>query len=1083
MPSKPPSPRLAKTTALSKAQATVTRLATLVPAMATTLSPVNVYQPGGTVGGQLSTPTSIPGGPGTVNMDVFYGVWVAPDLLGTGAPYTVQVECFGAGGGGGGGSGASGGGGGGGGEYACETQYPITPGNSYAYAVGLPGSNGVNNSTSASPGSAGSSGGQTIFDIGGLGLAHGVVANGGLGGDVTAVGIGGAGGSGSPNSIHFPGGAGGSNNSVNGADNPISFSGNATDYFTLGQGNLQSWYILNDASSAGGNVNDDSYNGYTGVITDYSGAGLALKAAAAPTQAPSTVTSFGLPNPQAASVAPHWKLGSLTSPSAKIKTGSFPFSGANLTVSCWIQCDPSGTWGNTATSSYSVIAANCQNYNGNSMTGYALFLVQQGPQQIQNWDLYGAVGNGTSRTLVGFGLGSPVPGAWYYVVMTYNAGTLSLYVNGVLESTTTSSGYTSVPSGAFPTVIGMDPNATANWFFGYMSNVWFAEDTANTTLIAQAYGLTPATGGAGGGASGGPGGAGGTGASGTGATGGAGGTAVAQPASLAATTTPAMTGFAGANGGISDLYPPIPSGGVYGGGGGGDGNMSGSPALTVLTVPFASALTYYGVDAASGGGSPYNTAQQSNPNSAVNSVLYAGGAPGDVATGSKISVLLLPKGLAASLGGSGWTISQVFLTFTNAYPGNPQESLLEVGYTNDTSLPQTYTAQYTGNNIAAVPIPSGAGTITFDITASGIVGNQASLGGLQEGTITAFIIGPANTPVIDAYNAPTGPDFYCSIYGPGAADAFGNSQAPYLTLVLVKIPMAPVGSDGAGGGILVTAVNAAHAPVGTVQAYATTDSGGNQLAAGFTAFPAAGGGYALQTSGQYSPGGLTGVGTAAATAQVGSGTATSGDAAAAIVVKSQSAAGTGASVGAVTSGGFSGAMPVVQTALATFTAGASAGAQQFTTSYTIPAGDAKAGTIYELWFPFNGTFETGTGSFGLGFKPNLNGNTLTTSLGDETGISAFGAGAGIAGQIRITCVVKTTGVSGTADFYLDGGVGVNAVRSTGTNNNDIYFSSQSTGQTFNTTAPNTIEGIAIWGAVVTGETVTSTISTFTRKGP
>ena len=199
MASVPPNPNLAKSTALAKSQATTTRLATLVPTLTTQLSPVTVYQPGGTVGGQLNTATGGIGSPGTTNVSGFYGVWVAPDLLGTGAPYDVQVECFGAGGGGGGGGPAIGGGGGGGGEYACEPAYPVIPGASYAYVVGLPGSNGCNNSSGsaqATPagtsGAAGTTGGTTVFDIAGLGLASGVTASGGAGGDSVTVGVGGA---------------------------------------------------------------------------------------------------------------------------------------------------------------------------------------------------------------------------------------------------------------------------------------------------------------------------------------------------------------------------------------------------------------------------------------------------------------------------------------------------------------------------------------------------------------------------------------------------------------------------------------------------------------------------------------------------------------------------------------------------------------------------------------------------------------------------------------------------------------------------------------------------------------------------
>ena len=210
MASVSPNPNLGKSQALNVAQNTVSRLATIVPSLTTQLSPVTVYQPGATggVGNELIASAGQP-----VNVNGSYGVWVAPDFLGNGQEYYVQVECFGAGGGGGGGSSTAGGGGGGGGEYACETQYPVKPGQSYAYVVGLPGTGGVNNSTQINPGAAGTNGGTTLFDtdrnINASSLANGVVAYGGQGGDQDGIGIGGAGGTGSPNLITFDGGLGG----------------------------------------------------------------------------------------------------------------------------------------------------------------------------------------------------------------------------------------------------------------------------------------------------------------------------------------------------------------------------------------------------------------------------------------------------------------------------------------------------------------------------------------------------------------------------------------------------------------------------------------------------------------------------------------------------------------------------------------------------------------------------------------------------------------------------------------------------------------------------------------------------------
>lgn len=92
----------------------------------------------------------------------------------------IKVECWGGGGNGGRGSTTDSGSSGGGGEYAAETAYSVTPGNSYTVTVGGAAAN-------------------SVFD--GTVLAHG----GGSGGSAFSPG---AGGSGSSASIHFSGGAG-----------------------------------------------------------------------------------------------------------------------------------------------------------------------------------------------------------------------------------------------------------------------------------------------------------------------------------------------------------------------------------------------------------------------------------------------------------------------------------------------------------------------------------------------------------------------------------------------------------------------------------------------------------------------------------------------------------------------------------------------------------------------------------------------------------------------------------------------------------------------------------------------------------
>ena len=825
-----PNPKLSKSTALAKAQTTDARLSALVPTLTTQFSPITVYQPSATVGGQLTAPTfALP------SLKGFKGVWVAPDLNGDGSDYYVQVECFGGGGGGGGGSSAAGGGGGGGGEYACEPQYLIVPGQSYTWSVGTPGSGGFTNNSNL-PGTSGSSGGTTVFDLAGLSLPGGVIANGGTGGDQTAVGQGGAGGTGSTNSIHFNGGNGGTNNSANGCDNPLSLALTSSMFSqnTLSKSIIKCWYILNDSPDTTAKVNDYSLNSQAGAITNFTG-GLQIANTATPTQVPAYASAANPPsepNPGGVAVAPYFKLGALSSPSARILAPSSLISGAHSTISGWIQCDPSGTWGNTTAGAYAIIAANGQQYlvsGTGTLTGHALFLYNAGTAGNPNWRVYYMTGNGTHTVSINTGL-TPTPGTWYYLVATYSSGIMTLYINSVATVTTsTAAFYTSVPAGTKVMGLGTDPGGNANWFFGSMSNFWFATDNILQAGINQAFGSTAPTGGAGGGASGGPSAAGGNGVAAAAGVGGAGGTPATQPTSLAGTTKAAQGGYAGANTHTSDASPAAPAGGPYGGGGGASGNMTIPPVLTTLTIPFTSAATYCGTDAGSGNaGQIYNVNQQSHPAGNLNTVLYTGGQASEAASGSKNSILLLPKNIASQLGNGIWKITQVFLTFTNAFPNNTVASLLEIGYSADTSLPQTYTGASLTDYIGVAEIPVGAETITVDLTPS-TFGTY-----LQNGTATALVIGPGQTPTVDAYSAPSGPEFYCAIYGPGAADTFGNVEYPYLTIMLEKTLTVQQGSAGSGGGILITAVNEEATPIATIEPFATTDSTGNQFAQGFT---------------------------------------------------------------------------------------------------------------------------------------------------------------------------------------------------------------------------------------------------------
>lgn len=809
----PPKPSLTKSTALAKTQATLVRLQTLLPTTVTELSPVTVYEPSASVSGLLFAPTEL-----LPNIAGFYGVWTAPDLN-NGAPYQIQVECFGPGGGAGGGIATAGGGGGGGGEYACEPTLTVSPNINYAYCVGVSGTGGCNNS-SAEAAQQGTSGSQTVFDLAGLAIPGGVIANPGQPGDIGSTGIGGPGGTGSTNSIHADGGAGGTNQSGLGSDNPLTLAQTSAFFVgnTLSTSIVKAWYIFNDGPDNTFEFNDSSTLHNTATVTT-SSTGIHILQGNAPAQVPAYSTAANpphAPNATTAGCSSLWNGANNSQYAGYAQAPIFTFAGTKLTISCWLQCDPTGTWGNNAANGVGTVAANSKNYyTFGNFGGYGLFFLNTGTSANPNWFLYFNVGNASAANFVRVAM-TPVVGTWYYVVATFNSGTIKLYVNGTSVGTA-AAGFTSLPGAAYNTRIGANPAATTQYYFGYMSNIWFADDCAQPALVTQAFGTTSPTGGAGGGASGGPGGTGGAGATATAGTGGAGGTAAAVPASLSSIRTAGNNGMVGWNAGQG--FAGSPSNGA---GGGGGGDMPSNPASTTLVIPFTTAATYNGIDAAFPG-APYSSNQQT-----ASGGLFTGGVSGDSASGSKNTMMLMPSGLAKTLGNNAWSIQQIFITFTNANPTNAVDTILEFAYSNDTVLPQSYTGvsatEYVGNAL----IPAGSNTVTYDLTNSDLAAH------ILAGTATALIFGPTDNPTFDAYSATTGAQFYNEIYGVGATDNSGNSLQPFLTVVLQKTLTTQIGGGGGVGAISLTQITDTGQPVAFAQPFAGTDGQGNTYGAGFT---------------------------------------------------------------------------------------------------------------------------------------------------------------------------------------------------------------------------------------------------------
>lgn len=850
MASSSPSPRLVKSTALAKVQALTARVQALVPTLTSDLAPVTVYQPlcdEITWGTGLAGPGNVfIGGTGVNSAVTLYptvGVWVAPDVLGNGQAYQVQVEVIAPGGGAGGGNAITGGGGGGGGEYAAEPSYTVVPGKSYVWVAGTAPTGGVNVGQSVAPGIDGQ---PTVFDLLGNTLPNGVYAHGGQAGDQVATGTGGAGGTGSPNTIHFNGGPGATVAAGIGSDYPIAFADETSLWYNGGGlGTIAAWYMMCDSiqlGSANSDLSDFSGNGLDGTITRLAGAGsFYCRPNPAPQQVPTLTSPAGsvATNATVAGFNAAIALNSLTQTSANVSLPPVGFGNVSAcTISAWIQRSPQagGVWGNTATGSWGTIAANCAGsaYTGSgNITGFAFGLIQRGTPSNPSWTVKFKVGN-NSFSAIECAQGVLNPASWNQVVATFNAGAMSLYVNGSLVASGTASIATIPATGTDISLLSSPDAAHIAPYFGYMSGVWLATDALNATGVSEAYGSSPATGGAGGGASGGSGGTGGIGGTPAGAAGGSGGTPGTVPAQEAQWTTAGNTGVTGGNGGTTNFG----ASGNTGAGGGGAGALSGSFTGGTTQVPFTTAASYCGTDAGAAAGALFNPNQEG-----TNSVLFTGASTTDSASGAKNSMLVINPQLYKVMGIypnpaapdflTTYYAAQVSLTVFNANPGSPVPVILEVGFSYDSALPVAYTGNTIAYSLGTLVIPAGAQSATMDLSLTKLLAAMNGAIGYPH-LPGAIIIGPGAAPTYEAYGAPCSPAFNCQVYGPGALGPGGESLAPYLTVAYAVNGGLASGSAGAVGGIWLSYVNTEAVPVAGINAFAVADAAGNQWAQGFT---------------------------------------------------------------------------------------------------------------------------------------------------------------------------------------------------------------------------------------------------------
>jgi hypothetical protein len=617
-----------------------------------------------------------------------------------------------------------------------------------------------------------------------------VLAHGGTGGDIS-LGTGGAGGTGSANTYHENGGAGGSpGNGNTGYDDPLS---NFTDT------NVFLWYPMNDAAGSG-NVQDTSGSGQTGEAVNVT------QGATAPGVFPQPVQNVTNSALCAQFTGDSYILGP-----------TLPQNLSAYTISVWVNNNGLGYGGQNMR-----LIANDHPQATNR--GIDLYIGGTGSSDNTKGVIYAQAvnlaGNAMVQAVSNSSLGANGWTGWHMITMTWNGSTITLYVDGVAQTTTGSTArYWYGASTTQDTSFGFNPQYGGDYFQGYMANGYAIVDAYLTSVeITALYGVSSPTGGSGGGASGGYTGAGNPGAVPASSSSGAAGAGVAGSGTFNGSGTGGAGGAVGLSGAQGSLsgYDPTASY-SYGGGGGGAG-ASTAPTTSVLTITPTTSGTYGGPDAT--GGQAY-TLQNSSPS---NGTIIQGGqvASQGAFNGTQIGVLLLPTNVLSELKGT--TIQKVTLTF-QTISGNG--ATINLGYSNYTSLPATDTTPnpvLTPVALKSFKTTGGNGkSVSYDLSATTLKT------ALQAGTATALTFGNGAT---GAYNSSSASAYYAQIAGVSNAN-IASGAAPVLTVVLTT-SSAKNGGAGAPGAIAVSYITQSGVPVCSILNSTEEDSYNNQYAAGYT---------------------------------------------------------------------------------------------------------------------------------------------------------------------------------------------------------------------------------------------------------
>ena len=468
------------------------------------------------------------------------------------------------------------------------------------------------------------------------------------------------------------------------------------------------------------------------------------------------------------------------------------------------------------------------------------------------------------------------------------------------------------------------------------------------------------------------------------------------------------------------------SGGSPGAGGGGAGYVSGVTNFS-KTYNATESKSYYGADASNG---------DANGVRATNSTIWQGGetATGGSANGTQKSAWIFDYSeIQSDL--ANVTMSQINVTIYNQhwwYGAGGTVQLRGWQPSQGTSLPSSW------NGLGSPELTQFNMDEGVKITVS-LYSNTGAPAAFQDGGFIGFAMGPGPS----AYNL----QYYGYFNGTGS-----GSEALQMTAIGTTGGSPTTAGSGADGQVYIT-YTTGYTVIASIQPVATTDPNTS---------------LAL-------PAGVAG------TQVTLFGTATPAPSAANNAVMYSSTLGTPA---VILPSGLTGYVPVTQIQVATFT-NANNGTAVTSNTYTIQAGDANNGTIYELWVPLAGTNGSSTVE-AIGFKPYLNSGVVTTSNGDTvgaTGMQLIGGSPGLSEgwtcKVHIRLIVIS---SSLCNIYTEGFLCNIGNIQGGASASSFSLTSQATGVAFTAANNNTLALATVWGAAAAGQTVSSGLSTFTRSG-